>query len=265
MLLENMIGQRAVVTRLQELAEFVNSTEGLLGHMLFVGGDGMGKSTIAKALASQLDVSVSVCDAAMLQQQGDLTAILTNLRERQVLIMERIHLLDKLFVERLRTVLRDCELEIIIGQGAAARKHVMAIKPFTLVGTCPQKADCPPRLSNEFSLFLSAQPYSALELRIITNAIALKRGVVIDEGAAMMLAENCDGRPEHLDQLFQRFTRAINKQMINEQDIRSAFQAFGIPTNHDRRPNGIFDIQSLSGQDFEHLITALLMSDGLSG
>lgn len=262
MLLGDLIGQKTPVTRLQELAEFVNSTEGLLGHILFVGDDGMGKASIAKALANQLDVAFYVCDASMLQQQGDLTAIITNLRERQVLLMERIHLLDRFLVERLRTALRDSKLEITIGQGKAARKHDMEIRPFTLIGTCPQKADCSPSLATEFSLILSAQPYSALELRNITQAIALKRGVDIDEGAAMLLAENCDGRPGHLDQLFQRFARAINKKMIKEQDILNAFQAFGIPTKRIKETNGNFDLQSLSGQDFEQLITALLSRMG---
>ena len=158
--------------------------------------------------------------------------------------------------------MRTGELEIVIGAGPAARRHVMQIPKLTIFATCPTKTECPVELLHEFSLVLSLQPYSGKELSKIAEGLAARSGIRLDPSAADQLALNCDGRPRHLEQLFHRFARAINKEIISAEDIQAAFQAFGIPTKGNRTPNGSIDLQSLSGQDFEHLISALLSRMG---
>jgi Holliday junction resolvasome RuvABC ATP-dependent DNA helicase subunit len=258
----DLIGQEDNLSQLKRFTDFFKSTDSTTGHILLTGEQGMGQSTMSMTIANELDVGFQRTSATNLQIQGDLTAILTNLREKQILFIDNIHLLPSLLVDKLTTVIREWKLEITIGKGSVARRHVMEIRPFTLVATCPNKTSCPSELLSEFSLCMSLQPYSALELQSMAKTIAAKRGVGIDEGSAKMLAVNCDGRPGHLEQLFHRFARAINKEKISEEDIQAAFKAFGIPTKDNTAPNGTYDLQSLSGQDFEHLITALLFRMG---
>lgn len=260
--LSELIGQESNISQLQRFIEFFKATNSTPGHILLIGEEGNGQSTIADTLANELDVGFQRADAARVEILGDLTALVTNVRPKQILFGERIHQLRKPLDERLCLILRERKLDFLIGQGPAQRKHIFEIPDFTLVATCPSRVDCPSNLLAEFSLVLTLQPYSLLELQEIAQKIAEKSGITLDGNAAALLAMNCDRRPRHLDQLLQRFARAINKQNISEEDIRNAFQAFGIPTKGNRAPNGSFDLQSLSGQDFEHLITALLSRMG---
>jgi Holliday junction DNA helicase RuvB len=168
----DLIGQADNIARLKGFGEFFASKGGAPGHILLTGEEGMGKSTIAIAFTNELGVGFQRTDASGFQQLNDLTAILTNLRERQVLLISNIQLLRKPFVERLRLALRDLKLDITIGQGPAARTHVMEIRPFTLVATCPKKSECPAELLGEFSLVLNLQPYSRPELQLMAVRIA---------------------------------------------------------------------------------------------
>jgi Holliday junction resolvasome RuvABC ATP-dependent DNA helicase subunit len=259
---ETLIGQADIVARLRALAEFFAPKGGALGHILLIGEEGMGKSEIAVTVANELDVGYQAFNASEIIQQGDLTAVLTNLRERQVLMCANIQRLRKPFVEILRAALRDYRLPITIGQGPAARTHIMEIRPFTFIATCPKKPDCPAELLAQFPLILEIQPYSRPELQIIAERIAQREGVTLDSGAAELLAGSCDGRPGHLESMFQRIIRPLNKSAISGDDVLQAFTAFGIKARLDATPNGAGNLQDLSGIDFEKLISALLTRMG---
>ena len=120
---------------------------------------GLGKTTLASIIANELDVGFQQTSGPALQIQGDLTAILTNLRERQVLFLDEIHRLQPVLEEKLYTALEDYKLDIIIGQGPAARTHVMDIKPFTFVAATTRPGLLSSPLRSRFGILLRLEFY----------------------------------------------------------------------------------------------------------
>jgi Holliday junction resolvasome RuvABC ATP-dependent DNA helicase subunit len=258
----DIIGQQDIVARLKTFTDLYATTGGTPGHILLTGEDGMGKGSFVTALSNVRDVGLQEVDAASLNIQGDLTAIFTNLRPNQVLYISNINRLQNSLSERVRQVLREGKVDIVIGLGPKARTHVMEVRPFTLVASCPKRTDCPVKLLSEFSLTLSLQPYSELELQSLAQSIASGAGLNLELGAAVLIARTCDGRPGHLESSVKRVARAINKSVISEEDVLVAYRAFGVNVSRGKLSNGIGNLQNLSGQEFEKLISDLLTRMG---
>ncbi len=123
--LREFIGQSKAKEQLAIALEAAKSRGEALDHVLLFGPPGLGKTTLATIIANELDVGFQQTSGPALQIQGDLTAILTNLRERQVLFLDEIHRMQPVLEEKLYTALEDYKLDIMIGQGPAARTHVM--------------------------------------------------------------------------------------------------------------------------------------------
>ena len=221
----------------------------------------MGKASLAVAIANQLDVGMTEADANELKLQFDLTAILTNLRQNQILLITNIHRLDSNRTEKLVQVVRDGSLTINIGMGPAARDHVMEVRPFTFVATCLRRADCPPELFNEFSLVLNFAQYSEAESQLLAQRIATSKGITLDLGAAEMIARASNGRPADLETTIQRLARAMNKNSILEDDVLRAFAAFGMRISGGSA-KAVKSLSKLTGQEFEVLISSLLVRMG---
>ncbi len=259
----DIIGQENIVARLKAFTDFFASTGGTPGHILLVGEDGMGKASLASAVCNECEGVFQAVDAESLEILGDVTALLTNLKLNQVLFVSNIHRLRTGFSARFRQVLREGRLDIILGAGPAQRiTHAMEIRPFTLIASCPRKSDCPAELLSEFSLTLNLQPYSESELQSLAQSIAASAGLTLESGAAALIARTCNGRPAHLESSLKRVARAINKNAISEEDVLKALLAFGVNVNRDSPSRGIGAIQNLSGQEFESLISSLLIRMG---
>jgi Holliday junction resolvasome RuvABC ATP-dependent DNA helicase subunit len=259
---DKIVGQENVVARLKEFGEFFTSRGSTPGHILLIGEEGMGKATIANVFANQTLRSFQKVDAGDLEIKGDFTAIITNLHQNQVLLLSGIQLLRQNMVSVLRGLLRDSRLTITVGQGPRERRHTIDIRPFTLIATCPTKADCPLELLGEFTLILSLEPYSKVALQVIAASIAKKARISLDAGAAELIASCCDARPGHLESILQRLIRAINGNAITTEDAQQAFRAFGISVPRDLPADGVGDLTDLSGVDFEKLIVSLLARMG---
>ena len=258
----DIIGQGDIVARLKAFTEYFAGTGGTPGHILLTGEDGMGKASFATAVSNERDVGFQEVDAATLEIQGDVTAILTNLRLNQVLFVSNMHRLRGIPGARFRQALRETKVDIVIGGGPKARTHVMEIRPFTLIGSCPRRSDCPTELLDEFSLILSFQPYSEPELQSLAQSIAHASGLSLEASAAVLIARTCDGRPGHLESSLMRVVRAVNKTAISEEDVLQAYMAFGMNMSRGRIATGIESLQRLSGEDFEKLISDLLTRMG---
>ena len=172
--------------------------------MLLFGPPGLGKTTLATIIANELDVGFQQTSGPALQIQGDLTAILTNLRERQVLFLDEIHRLQPVLEEKLYTALEDYKLDIIIGQGPAARTHVMEIKPFTFVAATTRPGLLSSPLRSRFGILLRLEFYTEDELRYIVERSAEVLNVPIDHDGAAEIAMRSRGTPRIANRLLRR-------------------------------------------------------------
>ena len=202
--LREFIGQSKAKEQLAIALEAAKSRGEALDHVLLFGPPGLGKTTLATIIANELDVGFQQTSGPALQIQGDLTAILTNLRERQVLFLDEIHRMQPVLEEKLYTALEDYKLDIIIGQGPAARTHVMEIRPFTFIGATTRPGLLSSPLRSRFGILLRLEFYTEDELRVIVERSAEVLQVPIDPDGAAEIALRSRGTPRIANRLLRR-------------------------------------------------------------
>jgi Holliday junction DNA helicase RuvB len=202
--LREFIGQTKAKEQLAIALEAAKSRGEALDHVLLFGPPGLGKTTLATIIANELDVGFQQTSGPALQIQGDLTAILTNVRERQVLFLDEIHRLQPVLEEKLYTALEDYKLDIIIGQGPAARTHVMEIRPFTFVAATTRPGLLSSPLRSRFGILLRLEFYTDEELRYVVKRSAEVLGIPIDEDGAAEIAMRSRGTPRIANRLLRR-------------------------------------------------------------
>jgi len=202
--LAEFIGQPKVKENLAVAIEAARSRAEALDHVLLYGPPGLGKTTLANIIANELGVPFQPTAAPLLQIKGDLTAILTNLRDKQVLFIDEVHRMQPALEEILYPALEDYKLDIIIGQGPAARTHTLDIKPFTFVGATTRAGLISSPLRSRFGIVLRLEFYSHEDLRIIVERSAEILGVEIDREGALELARRSRGTPRIANRLLRR-------------------------------------------------------------
>ena len=202
--LREFIGQTKAKEQLEIALEAAKSRGEALDHVLLYGPPGLGKTTLATIIANELGVGFQQTSGPALERQGDLTAILTNLRERQVLFLDEIHRLQPVLEEKLYTALEDYKLDIIIGQGPAARTHILAIQPFTFVAATTRPGLLAKPLRARFGILLRLEFYTDDELRFVVERSAEVLGVKIDYDGAAEIAKRSRGTPRIANRLLRR-------------------------------------------------------------
>jgi len=202
--LSEFIGQSKAKEQLAIALEAARTRGEALDHVLLFGPPGLGKTTLASIIANELDVGFQQTSGPALQIQGDLTAILTNLREKQVLFLDEIHRLQPVLEEKLYTALEDYKLDIIIGQGPAARTHVMEIRPFTFVAATTRPGLLSSPLRSRFGILLRLEFYTDDELRFVVERSAEVLNVPIDQDGAAEIAMRARGTPRIANRLLRR-------------------------------------------------------------
>ena len=202
--LQEFIGQTKVKDNLAVAIEAAKSRGDALDHVLLYGPPGLGKTTLATIIANELGVAFQQTSGPALQIKGDLTAILTNLQNRQVLFIDEIHRLQAQLEELLYSALEDYKLDIIIGQGPSARTHTMDVKPFTFVGATTRAGLLSSPLRSRFGIVLRLEFYTDAELKIIVQRSAEILGVKVDDEGAHEIASRARGTPRIANRLLRR-------------------------------------------------------------
>lgn len=193
--MEEMVGQRAVYERLKIAIDAALKRNEPLGHILFDGPPGLGKTTFAMCIPRHLGVSVQIASGATLKAPKDLIPYLTNAEERSVLFIDEIHRMQKAVEEFLYPAMEDFRIDITLGEGVNARTLNIRLKPFTLIGATTRSGLLSAPLRDRFHMREHLDFYTVEELAEIVRRNARKLQVKIDDDAAEEIARRSRGTP----------------------------------------------------------------------
>lgn len=202
--LDEFIGQADARANLKVFIESARQRGEAMDHALFYGPPGLGKTTLAQIMARELGVNFRMTSGPVLAKAGDLAAILTNLEARDVLFIDEIHRLNPVVEEVLYPALEDFELDLVIGEGPAARTVRIELQPFTLVGATTRLGLLTTPLRDRFGIPVHLQFYSTAELNEIVVRGARLMGVSADADGAIEIAKRARGTPRIAGRLLRR-------------------------------------------------------------
>ncbi|MEL7497416.1 MAG: Holliday junction branch migration DNA helicase RuvB [Planctomycetota bacterium] len=190
-----MVGQREVIARLQIAIEAAKQRDDVLGHVLFDGPPGLGKTTFAHCIPAELGVPVEFLSGPSLKAPKDLVPSLTNLRPRQVLFIDEIHRVPRSVEEYMYTAMEDFRIDLILGEGINARTHNFKLRPFTLIGATTRSGMLTGPLRDRFQIREHLDFYSLEDMTEIVLRNAKKLGVSIYKEAATEIATRSRSTP----------------------------------------------------------------------
>ncbi len=201
---EEFIGQDKIKDNLRIFIEAAGKRKDPLDHVLFCGPPGLGKTTLAHIIATELKVNIKTTSGPVLERPGDLAAILTNLSELDILFIDEIHRLPRIVEEILYPAMEDYQLDIIIGQGPSARTLKLNLPKFTLIGATTRTGLLTSPLRERFGVINRLEFYSPEELKkiILRSSMILKTD--IDDEAAFEIARRSRGTPRIANRLLRR-------------------------------------------------------------
>jgi Holliday junction DNA helicase RuvB len=202
--LREFVGQRASRENLAVFIEAARTRAEALDHVLLHGPPGLGKTTLAQIVARELGVGFRATSGPVIQRAGDLAAILTNLQPRDVLFIDEIHRLQPAIEEILYPAMEDFQLDLIIGEGPAARSVRIDLSPFTLVGATTRAGLLATPLRDRFGIPLRLVFYTAEELTLIVARGADKLGFALTQEGAREIARRSRGTPRIAGRLLRR-------------------------------------------------------------
>ena len=244
--LRDYVGQSEVKKQMEIFVQAARDRREAMDHVLIFGPPGLGKTTLANIIANELQVSIKTTSGPVLEKAGDLAAMLTNLEAGDVLFIDEIHRLSPAIEEILYPAMEDYQLDIMIGEGPAARSIKLDLPPFTLVGATTRAGLLTSPLRDRFGIIQRLEYYSAAELSSIVQRSAAILGCDIDVDAADEIARRSRGTPRIANRLLRRVRDYAHVKCSGVMDRRAASMAL--------------DMLSIDDNGFDHMDRRLLLA-----
>lgn len=225
------IGQEQIKKNLSVFIEASKKRNEALDHVLFYGPPGLGKTTLALIVATEMQANIKVTAAPMIEKSGDLAALLTNLEEGDILFIDEIHRLSPAVEEILYSSMEDFRIDIIIGSGPAAQTVKIDLPRFTLIGATTRAGMLSNPLRDRFGMSFRMQFYNPIELAQIISQASLKLNKEILHSAAQEIAKRSRGTPRIALRLLRRvrdFADVAHENNIGHERTQYALDELGI-------------------------------------
>ena len=229
--LDDYIGQDKAKEQLAIFIQAAKKRGEALDHTLLFGPPGLGKTTLAHIIAKELGVNLRQTSGPVLERAGDLAALLTNLEPHDVLFIDEIHRLSPVVEEILYPALEDYQLDIMIGEGPAARSIKLDLPPFTLIGATTRAGSLTSPLRDRFGIVQRLEFYSVPDLTSIVSRSAVCLQLKIDDSAAYEIARRSRGTPRIANRLLRRvrdYADVRNNGVITEAIAKAALSMLDI-------------------------------------